>query len=54
MDGKALGVTPLAPLQLPAGRHKVTMSNSDLGKTRTVSVDVKPGRDAEVRVDLFE
>jgi hypothetical protein len=52
VDGTAIGVTPLSPISLKPGRHTVTLSNSDLKRTRTLTVEVRSGRDSKVEVDF--
>jgi serine/threonine protein kinase len=42
IDGKARGDTPMR-LLLAAGRHRVTISNPKLGRTRTKTITVRPG-----------
>jgi serine/threonine-protein kinase len=43
IDGKPVGDTPMAPLTLPLGKHKVTLKNAELAKEVTVTLVVKPG-----------
>lgn len=52
LDGIPVGMTPLAPLQVSAGEHRVTVINSDLGETRTLLVKVAPGDRTVVRVNM--
>jgi hypothetical protein len=52
VDGRPLGVTPVAPVSLPPGTHTVVLVNSELGATRTMSVTIKPGKPSLLRVDL--
>ncbi len=51
---KSLGLTPLPPLELPSGRHTLTLKNEKLGITRTMNVTIAHGRTTTVRVDLLE
>jgi hypothetical protein len=50
----SLGVTPLEPIKLSAGRTTFTLKNHDLDVVRTVSVNVLAGRTLVVKVDLLE
>lgn len=50
VDGRAVGTTPLEPLELVAGQHEVRLVNPDLGKEETRLVSVRPGRDEVVKV----
>nr|WP_095977983.1 serine/threonine-protein kinase [Melittangium boletus] len=43
LDGTRLGFTPLAPMDVAAGRHTVRLVNPELGKTRSLEVEVSPG-----------
>ena len=52
--GVSLGITPFAPLELPAGRHTLTVKNDKLSVNRTVKVTVTSGKTTLVRVDLLE
>jgi serine/threonine-protein kinase len=52
VDGKSIGTTPIPSMQLSPGNHTVTMRNSELGASRTVTVTIKPGKPALVRVDF--
>jgi serine/threonine-protein kinase len=54
VDGKSLGVSPLAPVDLPAGRHHVLLRNTDLGKERSLTANVTRGETTTLRVDLLE
>ncbi|MFT3841562.1 MAG: serine/threonine-protein kinase [Myxococcaceae bacterium] len=52
VDGEMVGATPLSALEVSAGRHSVTVTNSELGKTKTVAVEVRPGRQELVEINL--
>lgn len=52
VDGRSVGTTPLAPISLPPGPHSVVLRNGELGASRSLSVTVKPGKPAQLRVDL--
>jgi serine/threonine protein kinase len=52
--GKSLGVTPMAPLELPAGVHSLMVTNSELNVTRQLSVKVPRGGTVTLRIDLLE
>ena len=44
IDGKPYGNTPQMGLSLPAGTHKVRLTNPQLGLTKNFRVTVKPGK----------
>lgn len=44
LNGRVLGVTPLRGVSLPVGTHRLRLENSELGISRTVVVDIKPGQ----------
>ncbi len=52
VDGNMVGATPLPALEVTSGRHQVTVTNSELGQTRTVNVDVRAGRQELVQFNL--
>ncbi len=52
LDGVPMGSTPLAPLVVPAGKHKLEAVNSDLGRRRTVTVEVEAGETKTIRLEL--
>ena len=52
IDGRSVGETPIVNHALPSGRHTVTCTNPELGRTRTVTVNVSPGETARTRISL--
>ncbi|ATB30226.1 serine/threonine protein kinase [Melittangium boletus] len=54
VDGRRLGDTPMAPQELPVGRHVVKLVNTDLSKTLTREVDIKVGQTFQLKENLFE
>ncbi len=52
--GKSLGITPIAPVELPAGKQLLVLKNAELGKQRKVSVNIQPGGETQLKVDMFE
>jgi hypothetical protein len=54
VDGKMIGNTPQPNLQLSAGKHKIQLSNSQLGLTKTVAVTIKAGETLTQVVNLAE
>jgi serine/threonine-protein kinase len=52
VDGRKEGTTPLPPLAVAVGRHTVVAENASLKAKRVVTVDVREGRDAVVRLNL--
>ena len=54
VDGQAVGSTPLGPLPMAVGRHTVSVANLELHQTRTVTVEVRAGRESLVEVRFKE
>lgn len=54
IDGRAYGVTPLAPVALAPGQHAVRLENSELGVDTTRQVTVRSGAKQRLRVDLLD
>jgi hypothetical protein len=54
VDGKPVGNTPQQNLQLSAGKHKIQLSNTQLGLTKTVAVTIKAGETLTQVVNLAE
>lgn len=52
VDGTPRGTAPLAPLELPAGKHSVIVANPQLNKSRTHEVNVIAGQETELKVVL--
>jgi serine/threonine-protein kinase len=52
INGRKVGLTPMSPVQVYAGRHNVKLENGALGKTILERVVVRPGGRATVSVDL--
>ncbi|MHB1844526.1 MAG: protein kinase domain-containing protein [Deltaproteobacteria bacterium] len=52
IDGQLVGTTPLAPIELPAGKHRVDLVNDGLGAKRTLSVLVQSGETAQIKQKL--
>jgi serine/threonine-protein kinase len=50
----SLGVTPMAPIELPAGSYTLRIENPDLKKTRSVTAVIQPGKTTLIQVDLLE
>ncbi|WP_395857789.1 protein kinase [Cystobacter fuscus] len=44
VDGKKVGETPLAPLDLPAGRHSVRLVNEESGEKKFDNVEIEPNK----------
>lgn len=51
IDGKERGVTPLAPIDLPAGTHQV-LCTPEHGRPRAASVTIAPGATSTLRFAL--
>ncbi|WP_225413453.1 protein kinase domain-containing protein [Stigmatella hybrida] len=54
IDGKKVGDTPMPAVELPAGTHVVKLTNPDLAKTVTRTVNVKPLEPTILKVNLLE
>ena len=52
VDGKSWGQTPIAPISLTPGIHTVSVTNPDLGASRSQSVKIVPGKQGFVKFDL--
>ena len=52
LDGQRLGTTPLEPVSVPSGTHKVKLVNNEIHATRTLTVEVKPGETSLVKAKL--
>ncbi|MBX5483076.1 MAG: serine/threonine protein kinase [Myxococcaceae bacterium] len=52
--GHSMGVTPIDPVEVPAGRQVFTLRNPNLKLERKVSVDVQPGQEVILKADLLE
>ncbi|WP_224247840.1 serine/threonine protein kinase [Hyalangium gracile] len=52
--GKTLGVTPMAPIELPSGTQTLTLVNRDLDVEKKVKVSVPANRDVVLRVNLLD
>jgi serine/threonine-protein kinase len=53
IDGRVLGVTPLAPVDLGEGAHQVALKNGELGIVAKRHVTVTPGKETLLKLDLF-
>ena len=52
LDGKVLGQTPFAAVEVSEGRHTVRLVNKDLGKDVTRTIDVKAGQSNVFKLNL--
>jgi hypothetical protein len=50
-DGKNIGTTEDSRLMLPPGKHKLTLSNRELGYTSTQDVEIEPGEVKPINVE---
>jgi serine/threonine protein kinase len=53
VDGRVLGVTPLAPVDLGEGAHQIALKNGDLGVVAKRRVIVSPNKETLLKLDLF-
>jgi serine/threonine-protein kinase len=54
IDGKSLGQTPLAPVELYEGRHVLQLTNAELNKELQVEYVVRAGGDHVYKANLQE
>jgi predicted Ser/Thr protein kinase len=54
VDGRRVGTTPLAPIELRDGNHLLAVENPELGVRRTLTFVVQRGRDVTLRINLLE
>lgn len=52
VDGQSRGFSPLRSLALPAGRHRIVLSNGEASIQRRFTVDVPPGKIVSLRGEL--
>ena len=52
LGGKSLGVTPIEPISLWAGKHTFTFVNSETQRTEEKTIEVKARADTLIKVDL--
>lgn len=53
LDGRSLGVTPMSPVEVPAGQRVFVLKNPELGVEREVRLKVPAGGQVTLRADLF-
>ncbi|HXU74407.1 MAG TPA: protein kinase, partial [Polyangia bacterium] len=53
VDGRVLGVTPLAPVDLAEGAHQVSLKNGELGVVAKRRIIVSPNKESLLKLDLF-
>jgi serine/threonine-protein kinase len=54
IDGKNIGQTPFAPIQVAQGKHTVRLVNRDLDKEVTRTLDVPAGKTTIFKFNLLE
>jgi hypothetical protein len=54
INGKSYGQTPFDPVELPAGAYSLKFVNDELKKNVTQSVELKPGEDKVIKLNLEE
>ncbi len=50
---RSLGISPVGPIEVPAGRVQLVLRNPELDVERTVTVEVEPGREKILKEDLL-
>jgi serine/threonine-protein kinase len=53
VDGRVIGITPMAPIALDEGMHTVALANRDLGVVDKRRVMVVPDKETLLKLDLF-
>lgn len=54
VDTRELGVTPLAHVRIPAGRHRVRLENPERGLVQTITLTIRADEQLAVRIDLAD
>ena len=54
LDGKPMGETPLPPLTLPVGKHRLRLVNEKLQKNIEQDIVVKAGENTVFKLNLTE
>ncbi len=54
LGNRLLGETPISSVTLPVGRHRLRVVNEPLGVEKTVTVEVRPGRNGRLIVPLVD
>ncbi len=52
IDGKKIQQTPMTRREVPAGRHTIELRNDELGKSKRIVVNVRPGQTSTVNERL--
>jgi serine/threonine protein kinase len=52
LDGRPLGITPLATQEVYEGPHRLVLENADLGARKRMTVQVKPGEESVVKARM--
>jgi serine/threonine-protein kinase len=51
VDGRKVGQTPMAPIELPAGSHRVVLTNPELNKRVVRKVRIRPKKESAIELD---
>ncbi len=51
VDGRKVGQTPMAPIELAAGSHRVVLTNPELEKRVVRKVRIRPGQESAIELD---
>jgi serine/threonine protein kinase len=54
IDGREVGITPLAPVPLLEGTHKIELENPEVKRRYTSTAKIAPGETNEVKLNLLE
>ncbi len=54
LGNRFLGETPISSVTLPVGRHRIRVVNEPLGVEKTVTVEVRPGRNGRLIIPLVD
>jgi serine/threonine-protein kinase len=54
IDGRHVGLTPMPPVSLSPGRHRVRLVNNSLNRSILRTVTVRPGQRASLIVNMAD
>jgi PEGA domain-containing protein len=54
LDGRQLGPTPVAPVEVETGPHTVRLINREAGKDVVRTIDIRAGQSLIFKYNLFE
>lgn len=54
LDGRKVGITPMQPFELSAGKHRLVLKNPQLNAEQAVVIEVRSGQRLEVKRNLYK